>query len=157
MAMPSYKFLFFVFLLVFPSMGYAQAMQNPMFRGVRSIEIACLFDGEIFDIETKDYICNLLIEGAADKIGLPALRNDEAKPDNSAQGSTIRFGYFWIEANFSYSDGDAIKGQLTWGNARPMRGVARSQSGDIQEAIIKDGIVENEAIFVHKLLDSMVI
>ncbi|MCF6327032.1 MAG: hypothetical protein L3J21_07065 [Devosiaceae bacterium] len=130
-------------------------MQNPLLIGVRNVEVACVFKGEIFDGETKERICNLLINATEKKFGFPTVRNDEARPDFSVSGGPVRLGYFWIEAVFEQIGDDTINAQLTWGNSRPMRGVDRSQSADALEFICSEDTIETERGFVADLLDSI--
>ncbi len=153
----SLKIIAFIVFLIFPITGYAQTMQNPLLNGVRTIEVACIFSGEIFDVATRNKLCDLLVDGASRKIGFPATRNDEARPDPSTSKGTIRLGYFWIEADFRTINDGNISGQLSWGNARPMRGSVKSQSGNtISLGLDADG-AENECEFITSLLDSIVI
>jgi len=149
------KFILPLVFLFFTTIGYGQTMQNPLLSGVRNVEVACVFKGKIFNDETKDRICNLLIDGAAKKIGFPAVRNDEARPEPAGSAGEVRLGYFWIEAVFEDVDDGIVNGQLTWGNARAMRGVESSQSADTVKFIWSKNTIENESKFVADLLDSI--
>lgn len=153
----SLKIIASIVFLIFPTTGYAQTMQNPLLNGVRAIEVACIFSGETFDAVTRDKLCDLLVDGASEKIGFPASINDEARPAPSTSKGTVRLGYFWIEADFRAIDDRSISGQLTWGNARPMRGAVKSQSGSIISLSLDADGIENEREFIASLLDSIVI
>lgn len=130
-------------------------MQNPLLNSVRNIEIACSFKDDILDKATQDRICKFLLVGAEIKFGMPAIRNDNARPDISLSKGTVRLGYFWIEAKFEQSDNGGLLGRLSWGNAKPIRGVAKFKSGDIICLNLSDNTVEGMHKFISKLLETI--
>jgi len=147
--------LLFVSAVSAVSLGYAQTMLNPLLFGVTNVEVACLFDAEALDIAARDRICDMLVDGASQKIGLPATRNDEARPLPIIPGAIIRAGIFWIEAQVNGTGDGGVTGRLSWGNSRPMSGVAGSQGGVVIVMGSTGSVEENEQEFVDALLETI--
>ena len=160
MVMKKYIIKCLLLVISFIFIGNAQAMQNPLFSGVNRVEIACLFNGVSIGVEIENRLCDLLIKKTADKFGLPVIQNDDARPNLTASNKIMRLGYLWIEARFFEEEIGSINAQLTWGNAKPMRGVEKSQKGDIKRLIfLRNGSSEDEMLedsaFIYSLLENI--